>query len=477
VAVIRNLVVKIGADINGLTKGLKSAQQQLDRVSKKMSKVGKSLTTAFTIPLVSFTALAIKSSSDVEASMLTIEKSFNATGKEMESLINVAKKMSSKTVYSINEVATAMNYLKSAGYSVAQMEKSLSTLTNLAVASNVELEQATTDVVKVLGQFNLGADKTDKVANVMSATMSKTSLTLDDLTTALSLVGKTSSSVGYSVEDTAGAIAMLSNAGFSAEKSGSYLKSVLLQLQSPTTEMIKVLDDLGLSVEDINPKTNSLSDILQKFADAGLMSSQATKMFGNEVDSAFMSLVGQGANSLNSLITSITDTNSAEEEAQKQLSTLSNQLKIIKNQLTELSIQFGEILLPIVKNFLSNTVMPLIEKFSNLSDKSKQLAIKIGAIVAAIGPAILIVAKLLKTMSALSGLFSMIVSPIGLVIMAIAAVIAILVTLYKTNEEFRAVVQSVWEKIKDIVTTVISDIKDFWDKHGKAIMEAVTKSF
>ena len=30
-AVIRNLVVKIGADIGGLVKGLKTAQQKLDK--------------------------------------------------------------------------------------------------------------------------------------------------------------------------------------------------------------------------------------------------------------------------------------------------------------------------------------------------------------------------------------------------------------------------------------------------------------
>lgn len=476
-AVIRNLVVKIGADISGLSKGLKTVQQQLDKVSKKMSKVGKSLTASITIPLLSFATLAVKASSDIETSMQSVEKSFNATGKQMEELKTIAKKMSSSTIYSISEVASVMNYLKSAGYSVAQMESSLATLTNLATASEVELETATSSVVKVLGQFNLGADKTQSVANVMSATISKTSLTLDDLTTALALVGKTSSSVGYSIEETSGAIAMLSNAGFSAEESGSYLKSILLQLQSPTSQMIKVLENLGLTVDDINPKTNSLTSILKKFADAGLTSTEATKIFGDEVDSAFMSLVSQGSDELDNLISSITDTNSAEDEAQKKLSTLSNQLKIIKNQLTEIATEFGDVLLPLIKEFLQNSIMPLLEKFSNLSDKSKKLIIKIGVITAAIGPVILIVARLIKVISSLSGVFSLLTGPVGLVILAIAAAIAVLVTLYKTNEEFRNNVQVIWEKIKDIVSTVISDLKAFWDKYGQQILDAVITVF
>lgn len=476
-AVIRNLVVKIGADIAGLTKGLKSAQQQLDKVSKKMSKVGKSLTASFTLPLLSFAALAIKSSSDVEDSMSTIEKSFNATGKEMESLTSLAKKMSSNTVYSINEVASAMNYLKSAGYSVGQMEKSLTTLTNLATASDIELEQASQDVVKVLGHFNLTADDTDSVANVMSATISKTSLTLDGLTTALGIVGKTSSGIGYTLEETSGAIAMLSNAGFSAEESGSYLKSILQQLETPTTEITKVLTGLGLTIEDINPKTNSLSEILKTFSKIGITSAQATELFGEEVDSAFMSLVSQGSSELTELIESLSNTNSAQEEATKKLGTLSNQLKIIKNQLKEISTQLGDVLLPIVKDFLGNTILPLINKFTNLNDKTKKIIIQIGAIVSAIGPAILVVSKLVKGISSLSGIFAALTSPVGLVIAAIAAVIAVLVTLYKTNEEFRAQVQIIWGNIKDVVTTVIADIKAFWNEHGEQILSSVKAVF
>lgn len=476
-AVIRNLVVKIGADIGGLVKGLKTAQQKLDKVSKQMTKVGASLTASFTVPFMTFATMAIKASSDVEESMLSIEKSFNATGKEMETLTNIAKKMSSSTVYSINEVADSMNYLKSAGYSVTQMEQSLVTLTNLATASETELKQATADVVKVLSQFNLDSSETNKVANVMSATISKTSLTLDELTTALSIVGRTSSSMGYSIEETSAAIALLSNAGFNAEKSGSYLKSILTQLQSPTTEMTKILNDLGLSVDSINPKTHSLTEILETFAEAGITSTQATSMFGSEIESAFMSLVSKGSDSLEDMTTSLTDTNSAEEEAEKRLGTLSNQLKIIKGQLAEISTQLGDILLPVLKDFLGNTIMPLIDKFDNLSDSSKQLIIKISAIAAALGPVILTIAKVVKSIGSLSGVFTAILSPVGLVIAAIAAVIAIVVSLYNTNEEFRASVQAIWAQIKEFVCGVIEDLKEFWDQHGEAIKDAVITAF
>ena len=442
-----------------------------------MGKVGASLTASFTVPFLSFATLAVKASSDIEDSMYDIERSFNTTGKEIDSMTNLAKKMSTSTIYGINEVAEAMNYLKKSGYSVSQMESSLATLTDLATASNVELEQATNSVVKVLGQFNLDASDTSRVTNVMAATMSQTSFTLDELTTALSIVGHTSTSVGYTIEETSAALATLSNAGFNAEKSGALLKSIIQQLETPTTEMVKVLDELGLNMEDINPKTNSLSKILDKFAKVGVTSTQATKLFGKEVESAFMSLLSNGSESLVEMTESLTNTNAAEEEASKQMNTLSNTLKEIKMQLNDIAVQLGEVLLPILKELLQDYISPLINKFSSLSDTTKKWILVIGGALSALGPVILAITKIVKACSSLSGVFAALASPVGIVIAVIAALIAIVVALYNTNEEFRTRVQEIWESIKDIVTTVIADIKAFWDEHGQAILDGVKVVF
>ena len=43
-AVIRNLVVKIAADISSLSKGLQSAQKQIQKVASSFTKAGTKLT-------------------------------------------------------------------------------------------------------------------------------------------------------------------------------------------------------------------------------------------------------------------------------------------------------------------------------------------------------------------------------------------------------------------------------------------------
>ena len=68
-AIIRNLVVKIGADISGLSKGLKSLQVKLSKLSRNLERTGKELTKNITLPLVAIGTLAVKAASELESSI------------------------------------------------------------------------------------------------------------------------------------------------------------------------------------------------------------------------------------------------------------------------------------------------------------------------------------------------------------------------------------------------------------------------
>lgn len=476
-AVIRNLVVKIGADISGLSKGLKSAQKHLLKVSKEIEKIGKDLTVKVTTPLIGFATLAVTASSQVEDALVGISRGFNTTSDEVEDLTSMAKKMSSVTTRSIDDVAKSMKYLQSAGYSAVEMEKSLVTISNLATGAEIEYAEATEGVVKVLSQFSLGASETDKVANVLSASLSKSTMSFEELTTGLGLVGNVAKNFGYSVEEVSSALVMLSNAGYTGEEAGSSLKNMLLKLESPSSDMIKVFDELGIAIDEINPTTNKLTDILAVFERANINSVDATRLFGDNLEDVFMTLVSKGSVSLDDLTKSLKDTNSAEEEANKKMSTLSGQLKQIKSMLNDIAVQFGDILIPKVKDFLSNYVMPLIEKFQNLSDSTKELTVKIGLFVSAIGPIIMIVSKIVKGLSSLSGVFSALTGKVGLIIAIIGILAVGLVSLWKNNEEFREKVTKIWEKIKSVIQNVGVYIKNFWEKNGQKIIETVSNVF
>ena len=469
-AVIRNLVVKIGADISGLSRGLKSAQKHLTKVSKEMEKVGKTLTAKITTPFIGFATLAVAATSKVEDALINISKGFSGTSDEIDKLTSVAKKMSKSTTNDISKVAGAMRELQRAGYSVEEMESSLVTISNLATAAGVEYETATAGVVKVLSQYNLEASDTSKVTNAMASALANSTLTFEELVVGLGLTSNVASKFGYSVEEVSAALVELTNAGYKSEDAGSYLKNILLKLETPTSDMIKKLEELGLTAEDVSPATHSLAEIIETFEKANITSSDATRLFGENLESVFMTLVTNGSKSLQDLTDKMSDVNAAENEAQKTMSTLSGQLKQIKVLLNDIAIQLGDVLVPTIKNFLEKYVIPLIEKFSKLSDKSKGLIVKIGAISAALGPVILIISKVVKSIGSISGVLSSLTGPVGIVIAIIGALVGAFVKLYKSNDEFRAKVKVAWDKIKDIIISVGKAIKSFWDSCGKELL-------
>ena len=77
----------------------------------------------------------------------------------------------------------------------------------------------------------------------------------------------------------------------------------------------------------------------------------------------------------------------------------------LTNQLSDLSEQIGERLIPFVKQF-TDWIVGLAEKFDNLSESQKDSIVKWGLILAAIGPVLFIIGKLSLAFSTLIGVIS-----------------------------------------------------------------------
>ena len=99
----KELKVRITADTNGLRGALNGINSDISKMSKdfeglkqvgsKISSVGKVLTAGLTLPIVGAGAASIKTAGDFEASMNKVSAISGATGKDLESLENLAKDM------------------------------------------------------------------------------------------------------------------------------------------------------------------------------------------------------------------------------------------------------------------------------------------------------------------------------------------------------------------------------------------------
>lgn len=475
-AVIRNLVVKISADISSLSKGLQSASKNLEKVSKTFTNIGSKLTSSVTLPVVAMGAAIVKTSASFEQSMANAASVAGATGEEFEKMTLLAREMGAKTVFSASDAADALYYMASAGYKVDQMADSIEATLNLASATQYDLAATTDIVIATLNQFGLEASSAERVTNVFASAIGNSMASMDKLSNSMGYVGPVANSLGYQIEETVGALSILYNAGYDGSTAGTTLRQALVSLMNPSSAALKVFEDLGLSFDDLNPATNDFASIVDRLGESGMDTAQAMEVFGARGGPGMLALMSKGGKAINDMTKSITGTSKATEMAEIQLNTLTGQWKILKSELEEIAISFGDVLIPIIRELITKYISPLTKKLMSLDNEEKKQIVKIAMIAAAIGPLFLGIGKITKAVSTLIKIIPLLFSKVGLIVAIITAVGAGLAYLFKTNEEFRGKVLSIWEKIKSGILKSVNAIKEWWKQNGETIMASVGKA-
>ena len=493
-ATIRSLGIRVYLDLSKFDKSMKVMQGKLNRLGSTLTNIGGTLTTAIALPLAAIGGIAVKTASDFEQSMANAASVSGATGEEFERMTALAREMGKTTVFSASESADAMYYMASAGYKVEQMENSLNEVLDLASATQRDLAFTTDTVISTLSQFGLESSDAGRVTNVFASAIGNSQATLDKLANSMRYVGPVANSLGYSLEETTGALAIFYNAGYQGEQAGTMLRTALSRLAKPTKEINQTLTELGLTFDDVNPATNKFDDIIRKLEKSGLSTAQAIALFGQEAGPGMIAVVGKGGDAVSDMTEKITNTTAAADMAARQLETFQGSIKMLQSQAEEVAITIGNILIPKLSALMKNHIMPLIEKFNGLSDKTKNLIVNIALMAGAIGPAIFILGKLSKVMAAVIGVLRLPTSPltakIALVVGAIALAVAIFTKLYNSSETFRGAVDrimavlgqlastlsGVFATVMELVTTAFELIMPIIEIIGTFIFEKIAKA-
>lgn len=170
---------------------------------------------------------------------------------------------------------------------------------------------------------------------------------------------------------------------------------------------------------------------------------------------------------------------SAQAMAETMLDNLPGQITLLKSQIEGLAISFGEMLMPTVRKVVG-VIQEFVDNLNAMDESQRQQIIQIAAIVAAVGPALIVIGKIVSSVGnivavggkliagigmlmtkvgGLSGLIAALTSPIGIIIAAVGALVAAFVYFYNTNEEFRNKVNEVFEQAKVVILAFVEQAK------------------
>lgn len=486
----KNLTMKVGEGIASVGKNLTSA--------------GSTLTKGFTVPIVGAGTAIVKTSANFESAMSKVSAISGATGSDFDKLNKKAQEMGAKTKFSATESAEAFQYMAMAGWKTTDMLDGIEGIMNLAAADGLDLATTSDIVTDAITAFGLKASDSAHFADVLAAASSNANTNVSMLGESFKYAAPVAGSLGYSAEDTAIALGLMANAGIKASQGGTALRGSLTRMVKPTKSAAVMMDKYGISMTNSDGTMKSLGEVMEMLRGklGGLSEAEQAKaaatIFGTEAMSGMLAIINASDADYQKLTNSIYSADGAANQmAKTMLNNLNGQLTLLKSALEGLALQFGEILLPYLKKFVT-FIQNLVEKLQNMSTEQKEQIAKWAAFVAAIGPALLVVGKLttgfgnfittigkipgaITTVSggvtklvtgfknvgeavtlaragfpALAGETSKlgaaiggITAPIAAVIAIVAVLVAAFVTLWKNNEEFRNKIKEIWDGIVD----------------------------
>lgn len=505
-----------------------TAGQKFKGFSSALNTVGSGLAKGVTLPLLGVGTAAVKVASSFDSAMSEVKAISGATGTQFTQLRDKAIEMGAKTKFSATESAEAFKYMAMAGWDTKDMLNSISGVMNLAAASGEDLGTVSDIVTDAMTAFGLAADGTTKVlkngynvevsnaehfSDVLAEASSRSNTNVSLMGATFKYVAPIAGAMGYSIEDTAVAIGLMANAGIKGEQAGTALRSTITRLVKPTKESGTAMDALGISVTNSDGSMKSLDDVLRQVRSSmsGLTDDQkasyAAMLAGQEGMSGLLAIVNASDEDYQKLSESIQNcTGASQEMADTMQDNLGGAVTLLKSALESAGITIGERLTPYIRE-LAEWITGLVEKFNSLSDSQQDLIVKIGLILTAIAPVMLIGSKVFSLLSSvigiitavgsalstvfafglnatalsaagastgvtmLAGAIGFLTSPITLVIAAITALVAAFVIAYKKSETFRNFINSLVEDLKTFFTETVPQAFEIFKEKISEVFE------
>lgn len=464
-----SVVGKLGKDYQD---SFKQAQESMGNTFDRAQATGAAMS-GVGLAITAGLGSAVKTTMDFEYQMSNVKAVTGASQADFIKLTDLAKEMGSTTKFSASEAAEAMSFLGMAGFKTNQIMSALPDVLNLAAAGALDLGDAADISSNIMSGFNIKAEEMSRVSDVLAKTAASSNTNIQQLGYGMKYLAPVANSLGWSLEESAAAIGIFSDAGIQGEMAGQAFSTSLQRLSKPTAAMETVMSDLGISFFNANGEMKSLTEIVPMLESKfnGLTDQQRqsaiSTLFGAEAAKHWLTLLSDGSKDIVQFTNELKNSEGAAGQMAKTMSdNMKGSMDSLKSAFEGAQISLGEALAPAIRR-VADIITSLVNAFNNLSPTAQKIIAVIGAIAGIFlllaGPILMLIGFL----PMIAAGFSMLTGPIGLVIAAIAALIAIVVLVIVYWDEIKAFFVATWEWISQKAVEIWSGLVDFftglWD--------------
>jgi TP901 family phage tail tape measure protein len=493
-AILADLMVRLGLDASDLDRGARRAADNIDRqlgrverAGQRTADVGKSMALGISLPLAAVGKSALDTAANFEKGLSLVQAVTGASSDEMDKMADRARELAKVTQFSATEAADAMGFLGMAGLSTGQIIESLPATLDLAAAGQLDLADAADIASNVMSGMGMEASELTRITDAMAKGASIANTSVAQMGSAFAEVAGPANLAGWSVEQAAQAVAVFGDVGIQGEKAGTALASILGDMQNEGSKATKVFGKYGISLMDANGVARDFTDVITDAKKAGLGFSDITEAFGKEHGRKFASTLGLSEERLAELKKEMQETTGS---AATMAEVMGDNLRGDMGRLKSAWEEFHLVLMSdsgaldhvrVLVTKLTDAITRVSEALKNGDPKFLKYALAAGAILIAVGPLIwllgsfitqltVVAATVMTVIRALAALrFAMLLNPIFLVVAALGALVAAFVWAIKNSESFRGAIGEAVGKLKAIFGKLIDrakDVKEAFSKDG-----------
>nr|DAT00518.1 MAG TPA: minor tail protein [Caudoviricetes sp.] len=408
--------------INNFGDGLIKSGDKIKNFGDSVSSLGGKLTTGLTLPLVASVGMVTKAAVDYESAFAGVKKTVDETATvSYKNLSDGIRQMAKELPASAVEIANVAEVAGQLGIKAEDILTFSRTMIDMGESTNLSAEEAATAIAKIANILGLTSDEYGRFgASVVDLgnNFATTERDIVEMTNRLAAGGKLA---GLTAPDILGLATAMSSVGIEAEAGGTAMTQTLTAIGNAVSLTGKgAADDLNLiaktagmtseefqqawkekpvvalqsfikGLKDAQEKGVNMNAILAQLGMTGIRQSNMLKSLALASDK-----MGDAVDRSNK---AWKENTALTNEANKRYETTESQLKMFKNQVTDLAIEFGGPLLKALRDGLKagkpwiDMLAEMAKHFSSMSEEEQRNVLKWAALTAGAGPALNLLGK------------------------------------------------------------------------------------
>lgn len=389
--------VKVSADDTGLKQGFDSAgartQRFADEQERQAKKAGVAWQSASRLvgkALIGFGAAGVAGFATAGAAAAGFEspmRRVNTIAKLSEEQFGKLKLEVQalgdrlKTTQSFDKMAVALYDIYSAGLDGDKAMKTLEAATIAADAGSADLATTTDVLTTAMIAYKLPAEKAGYVSDILFKTVDKGKVSFQELASSIGPVLTVASKFGVSIEEVGAAYAQLSLTAASPAEAATALERAITQMAAPTPEIVKKLDNLGVSYGKNALASKGFLAVLREWvAASGDSDSELRRMLSSsEALKVGLELASDGGETYVGMLEDMGYAAGSSAAANAEMTKdFKFSWDVLAKELKNAAIKVGEVFLPLGTQMLQ-FASKVVSGFNTASEGTRQWYVGLGA--------------------------------------------------------------------------------------------------